>query len=183
MRCILTRPRKTSRQLLTGRGFSLLEVLLGSAFLMVIVLGVLAMFTQAVVSNEAGAASMNVTNLARSRIEELSEAPFNGESLVLDSGSEKVTDRYFSQNLHQWIDGQAPTDGSDRAIWMATTTIRQYNNNAWDDGALDPAEALAATTPTEFVHFKEIQVRVEGGDQASMLGTPRRITLRSLRSK
>jgi len=184
MRRTLIRPRSAARKSArAGRGFSLLEVLIGSAFLIVIVLGVLAMFTQAVVSNEAGAASMEVTNLARSQLEQLLESPFNSGTLVLDSGSENVTDSYYSQYLHQWVEGEAPTDGSDNALWMATTTVRQYNNSAWDDGVLDPLEALSATTPTAFVHFKEIQVMVEGGNQPGMLGPPRRITLRSLRSK
>jgi hypothetical protein len=67
---------------------------------------------------------------------------------------------------------------------MRTITIRQHGISglvdANADGQLD--NPLPEGTPATFVHFKEIEVHVEGGRAAGPLGGGKRITLRILKA-
>ena len=171
------------QSLRSSRGFSLLEALVGAVFLIVIVQGTLILITRSVINNESGATYTDLANIARTQIEEMNQVPFNGVELTIAAGSENLFERYYSANDERWIDGPPPVDGTDAALWTSATSVRQYNNSAWEDGVLEQDEALASDTPSEFVHLKEVIVLVTSGERPGMLGPQRRVSLRTLISK
>ncbi len=162
--------------------FSLIEVLIAAALLLIIALGVLPLFTQAMVSNTAGNESTQVSNFARSRLEEYQQLPLNGASLTVPIGSTELTvEDYYSFADEAWKSGPEPA--GDPARWSRTTVVRQYGVSALDDGILTPDEALDGGTEESFVHFKEVEVTVRGGRAGGVLGPSKAIILRLLKYK
>lgn len=164
-------------------GFTLIEVLIGLFFLLVIALGILPVFVRSSVENVSGKEATEVTNLGRSELEEFRELPFNSANLTIDAGTEKVFDEYYSHADKKWKPGPEPTDGSDSARWTRTATVRQYSAAALDDGQLDEAEALPAGTDPALVHLKEIYVTLESTREGAGLGQSQGTELRVLKAQ
>ena len=164
------------------RGVSLIEAVIAAGLLLVIAAGILPLFAQALSNNQSGSHSTWVSNTARSQVEELIELPFNNALITLTAGTELVTTSYYSLEYQKWVDGEAPVDGSDPALWTRTTTIRQYSVNALDDQKLETGEALTSDADPGQVHLKELEVAVTGTRQGGPLGPSRRITVRMLKS-
>lgn len=166
-----------------GRGgFTLIETLIGLAFLLVIALGLLPLFISSTVNNVSGKEATEVTNLGRSVLEEFRQLPFNSPRLTIDDGSEKTIDEYFSFADKKWKPGPAPADGSDPSLWSRTATVRQFSAVAVQDGVLDTAEALPAGTSESFIHIKEVEIRIDG-DRQNALGPAKTISLTVLKSQ
>lgn len=177
MDLVLRRPRRRPR------GFTLIEVLVGLFFLLVIALGVLPIFFRSSIENVAGKEATDVTNLGRSELEEFRELPFNGPNLTIDAGTEKTFDEYFSAVDKKWKPGPAPTDGTDPARWTRNTVVRQYGASALDDGKLEPSEALPAGTDPSFVHIKEIHITLDSHREGAGLGPAKGTELRVLKAQ
>jgi type II secretory pathway pseudopilin PulG len=166
----------------TGRahraaGFSLIETLIAALLLLIITLGILPLFTNAMRSNEAGREYTQVTNYARSRAEELFQLPMTATALTLTAGTSKVTSEYYSKKDKVWKTGTlASVPSGDTALWLRTSTIRQYN-------IADLNTPLAATAPAESVHVKEIEVAVTGTRTSNTLGPTKSLTVRLLKSQ
>jgi len=152
------------------RGFSLVEALIAAGLMLIIVLGILPLFTSAIRSNATGRDYMEVNNLARSRAEELFQQPFNN----LTPGT---TQEFFSHASQTWKAGSktsVPT--GEVADYFRTTVLRQYNIK-------DLGTPLPAGTSTESVHLKEIEVTVETANTAGgPLGASKRTTVRLWKS-
>ncbi len=161
-------------------GFTLIEVLIASVLLMVIALGTLPLFMRSIIDNASGRESTQLSNFARSQIEEYSQLDFNSAPLTIDTGSEKVTTNYYSHSDRRWIDGDPPSD--DPAAFIRTVTVRQFSAAALQDLRLDPGEAMPSGTGPSFVHLKEIVVLVQGQRQSAAFGTAKQITLRIIKS-
>jgi prepilin-type N-terminal cleavage/methylation domain-containing protein len=172
-----TRARKLREQ-----GLTLPEVLVASLLLLIIAVSVLPLFSQAMVNNQAGADSTSVANYARSRIEEFYQLQFNADLLTITAGSERVIQDYYSFADEEWKDGAEPADDSDPALWTRTTTIRQYGNTSITDGVVTADEALPTGTDPGAIHFKEIEVFVQGGRGGGPLGPAKRMTIRALKT-
>lgn len=176
-------PRAAGELLNRRSGFSLIEVLIAATLLLFIALGVLPLFTRSMIDNNSGAEATKVANMARSRLEQLYQLPFNSVEMTITGGTENILDQYFSENDHQWKDGVPPNDGSDLVMWTRVATIRQYAVNALDDQELDPAEALPAGTDPSRIHLKELEIVVQGLRASTVLGPAKQITLRGLKFK
>jgi prepilin-type N-terminal cleavage/methylation domain-containing protein len=150
------------------RGLTLVEVLIAAALLAVIMVGTVPLFTRAVIQNQVGWESSEVSSFARSETERFVEDDFNAADLTLTTGSELETDQHYSHNNHAWMPGDTPDTG-DEALWVRTTTVRQYHVSALDDGILDPAEALPAGSAPEWVHLKQIVVEVQNRRGAALV--------------
>lgn len=177
--------RGLTRQAHGEQGFSLIEVLIASGILLVVALGVLPIFAQAIVNNRAGADYTQATNIAKSELERLYALPFSSPELqVTGEATERIA--YYSQHQKKWLAGAAPT--ADPPLWTRTTTIRQYGLGGVvdidKDGAFDPP--LPEGTAAAFVHVKEIEIRVESGRGGStpmgLLSGGKRITLRTYKA-
>lgn len=184
----------------TGQeGLSLAETLVAAGLLLIVTLGLLPLFTRAIVNNNTGQEYTQVSNFGKSRVEEAFQIPFNGvDILTVDSGdTSKVTVQHFRDDLGEWDDGPVPTGvitdpdspfGVARIPWLRTLTVRQYNINAIDEedtNALDVAhsEALNGSVGPEFVHIKEIEVVVESTRTGGPLGAGKQVLLRTLKAK
>jgi hypothetical protein len=162
-------------------GFSLVEVMFTSVVVLAMAISTVPMFTKGLASNTAGLGSTQVANVARAEIERLLELPFQSDELTLDSGTERTTSEFFSTAENDWLPYPLPDDDNG-VLWTRRTTIRQYGVAALADGLLQQAEALDASSEPQFVHMKEIEVRV--AQAGSLFGTPAKlITLRTLKVK
>jgi prepilin-type N-terminal cleavage/methylation domain-containing protein len=162
------------------RGFSLIEVLVAAALLLVVALGVLPLFTRSMSNNLAGNDYMQATNIAKSEVERLYELPFNSPDLEVE-GTERVRTEHLKQGSAVWETGTGPT--SPPVEWIRTSTVRQFGLtglvDANNDGYFDAP--LPAGTASTFVHVKEITVRVESGRVGGPMGSGKRVLLRTLK--
>lgn len=158
------------------RGFSVVEVLIASAIFLIIAVGILPLFAQAIRNNMAGRDATEVSNLGKSRVEELLKVPF--DTLVVPVGQTVgVTDESWSLSAKKWMPG---TSTSTDALWLRTTRIRQYSiSDLLDNGVADTP--LDGGTPTGQVHFKLIEVEVRSANQ-NVLGSGKSLVLRMLRA-
>jgi Tfp pilus assembly protein PilV len=154
-------------------GFSLIEVLISALLLMVIALGVVPIFLQAVASNEIGREYMMVSNFAKSRAEEYAQSAFNSPALTLTAGTQLVVKDYYSAKTRTWVP-VLPT--GDFAMWTRTTTVRQFSIS-------NLTTPLAAGAPAGTVHVKEITVDVQGAKLGSIVGSGKQATVRMMKSQ
>jgi len=159
------------------RGFSLIEVLIASAIFLIVALGIVPFFTQAIVNNRAGADFTQSTNYAKSELERLYALPFSSPDLAVTAGTEAVTVQYYSKMDQKWETTLTTT--GDVALWTRTVTIRNFGLGGMvdidHDGKLDGP--LSADTPAASVHAKQIQIAVQSGRAGGPLGGGKQITL------
>lgn len=164
-------------------GFSIVEVLIAAGLLLVIAVGVIPLFTSAMVNNVAGAESTTVSNFGKSQLERFSRVPFDNAELEVPGGStESVTEEYWSLADEQWKPGQ-PASG-DPGSWIRTTTVRQYDvtpllSESEDYRHLD--SPLDGNADSRNVHLKEITVEIESTREGGPLREGRSIVLRTLK--
>jgi prepilin-type N-terminal cleavage/methylation domain-containing protein len=160
-----------------AQGFSLIEVLIASAIFLIVALGIVPFFSQAIVNNRAGADFTQSTNYAKSELERLYSLPFSSPDLQVTAGTEAVTVQYYSQLDKKWETTLATT--GDVALWTRTVTIRNFGLGGMididHDGKLDGP--LSAGTPVASVHAKQIEIRVQSGRAGGPLGAGKQITL------
>jgi type II secretory pathway pseudopilin PulG len=157
-------------------GLTLVEVGIASVLLLGVALGTLPLFVRAIGDNANGKETSELTNFARSKIEEYSQLDFNATELLLLTGTDLVVDEYYDEATRQWLPGAVPTGSNE--LFTRQSTVRQFPAQALFDGALTDDEALDAAVSSEFVHFKEVSVTVTSARQLAMLGPGAQITLR-----
>ena len=159
------------------KGFSLIEVLIAAAIFLIVALGIVPFFTQAIVNNRTGADFTQSTNYAKSELERLYSLPFSSPNLQVTVGTAAVTVSYFSRRNQAWVPAIVSTTAApDVALWTRTVTIRQYDlSHMLSGGAV--ADALPAGTPAASIHAKQIQVTVQSGRAGGPLGGGKQVTL------
>ena len=163
------------------RGLTLIEVVIASAVLLIVSLGVLPLFIRSIADNAVSRESTDMTNSARSEIERYSELDFfDSTELTVVAGTALVTDEYYSYVAKKWRPGAPPV--GDPAVFTRTVTVRQFSAVALADGVLDSGEALDATVSRDFVHLKEIVVAVVPQRRNASLSPSGQITLRLVRA-
>ena len=175
--------KKSTRRGRSSAGFSLVEVLIGTAILVIVAVGILPLFASSIRSNREGNDSTQVSNFARERLEEFFELPFNSSSLTLNAGTERLYEEYYSVEDRDWKTGGPPTDGTDPALWTRDTRVRQYSVRALEDGVLEVDEALVAGSPASEIHLKEVEVTVESTARSGFLGPGKQLTVRTLKAQ
>jgi type II secretory pathway pseudopilin PulG len=180
-------------------GLSIIEVLVAAAILLIVAVGILPLFTRALVNNNAGNEYTQVSNHGKSRIEEAFQLPFNDPTLMTVPAGQKagVVVEHYREDTETWEPGPTPsplpTDpnnpfGVVQIPWERTTTIREYSTNAIndkDDNAVDlkKADALDGGTDPVFVHLKEVEVVVESTRTGGPLGAGKQVLLRTFKAK
>lgn len=151
------------------RGFSVVEVLIASAIFLVIAVGLLPLFAQSITSNLAGRETTDSTNHGRSRLEQMDQVSFSDPSLAVPAGAtEGVIEEYWSQNDKVWKTGVPPTTGTDPALWLRTTRVRQYTvTDLADNGVFDTP--LNGDASAGQVHLKELLVSVRSAREGTQL--------------
>lgn len=192
-------------ELKRGRaGFSLIEALIATAVLGIIAIGVLPMFTQAMVNNKQGSDSTVVTTFSKTNVESLDAVDFTQAPAVqVPAGALScvTVDWYVQQSAGkvggtngQWVvtypTGGAPCGpgpvppqtaptGLGLALWRRTTTVTQYSVNDLPNSFVNP---LAGGTSPDQVHLKKLQVVVQRAIPGSSVMAGKAITLQLLRS-
>jgi len=174
----------------TARGFSLVEVLIASAIFLIIALGVLPLFAQAIRNNLSGKDATDVSNLNRSQVETLLQVPYNNLTVPVGQTWGCFAE-YWSLSGKKWKTTTAPAPptpcttanvspvAGDPALWIRTTQIRQFSlGDVQNTGMANPQPGGA---PAGNVHLKEIVVEVRSGDQ-NTLSSGKTLTLRMLRA-
>jgi prepilin-type N-terminal cleavage/methylation domain-containing protein len=172
-----------------AQGFSLIEVLIAAALLLVITLGVLPLFSRALIDNAAGSDYTNVTNFAKSEAENFDRLPFLGTNLQIPDGkTQLVVDEYLDPTANQWKPW--PPDGTNPLVqWRRTTTFRQYSiHDLDDDGVFNSpldgkfSDTTNAAYDANAVQVKEATVQVQNIAAVGPFGGRRQTTFRFLRA-
>lgn len=182
------------------RGMSLIEVLVAAGLLLIIALGILPFFSNAIKSNNTGHEYTQASNHGKSRVEEAFQVPFNDPALMTVPAGQPalVTQEHYRPDLRRWEPGATPSSplpsdpdspfGTVEIPWTRTTTVRQYSTEAINDEdntALDlkKSEALTGGTDPVFVHLKEVEVLVESTRTGGPLGAGKQVLLRTFKAK
>lgn len=173
--------RRSSRE----AGFSLVEILIAAALFLIVVIGILPLFTRAIVDNTAGADYTQATNMAKSMAEELQQAPFNSTPMTLPAGQDFLeTKQMWDKKTEKWLPYSATPAAGSLVLWNRTTRVRQYSLSDLTENLTNPAfdHPLPGGTPVNFVHLKEIDVQVQSAaTQAGALGARRQFSMRVLK--
>jgi prepilin-type N-terminal cleavage/methylation domain-containing protein len=179
------------------RGFSLIEVVIGAALLLVVAVGVAPLFTKAMTSNQRGREATEVSSYATSKLEEFMQLPFNSPRLTpFDTNTEKVFKDYFSFQDKVWKNCTDPDDNDpDPAIecppssatdglqWLRTATVRQYQLLFNKTTLTSSLQLVPGNAPLNVVHVKEIDVVIESPREGGPAGLAAEISLRALKAK
>jgi prepilin-type N-terminal cleavage/methylation domain-containing protein len=172
------------------RGFSVVEVLIAAAIFLIVALGILPIFAQAIRNNLSGRDATDVSNLAKSKVEEMLQIPF--DSLVVPGTQPwACTAEYWSLPEKKWKPAIAPTAptacttsnvtglNGNSALWVRTTQIQQFSlADIQNTGTATP---LPGGTAAGLVQLKEIVVEVHSTN-INPLGSGKILTLRMLRA-
>ena len=179
------RTMKTTERSGRDAGFSLIEVLVASVFLLVLILGVLPIFTRSTVINQMAYDNTRAASFARTDMENYFQSPFYDPGVVqkmtVPAGQTSlVVDEYFDSATKTGLPGSAPA--GTRYDWSKKITVRQFFISAIDKKFLDEADALDGNADPGNVHLKQVLIEIQRGSQSSLLGPPRTITLNTIRS-
>lgn len=168
------RPGRRRREARTG--MTMVEVLISLAIFLIIMLGILPLFTTSLRSNRSGSESTEVTVHARSGVERHTDYGFIQTEMTIPAGTSVVTTREYYL-APRWTSYVLPATPPANANWTRQTDIRQYSITDLTtplDGATDPIN----------VHLKEIRVTTAGTRAMSaVLGAPKNIVLRTFRAQ
>jgi type II secretory pathway pseudopilin PulG len=162
-------------------GFSVIEVLIAAAVLLVTTIGVLPLFTRSITNNLQGQQATSATNLARSHMEALYQVAFTAVEITVPDGEDEleVVD-YWSESEHAWIN-EDDWEDTETEAYTRTTVVRQYNiSSLAGDNELTPEEALPGGTDPSLLHVKEIVVTVTSANLGP-LAPGKTVVLRSFR--
>ena len=159
--------------------------------LLVVIAGLLPLFSRSVIENLEGKESTVSTNFARSELETNKQLTFNNWELDIAVGDdERITDSEFTQvspdqiGDERWVPAAAP---GELVPWTKSTRVRQLGLNGVADtdldGVIDQIIGLedddfdgefdnflvGGTTPNA-IHLKEVQVQIQGAKQWSESG-------------
>ena len=184
------------RRVGSAAGFSMLEVMIAGAILLIISLGLIPLFVQAVRNNETGSDYLQATNSTKGRLEEAASLPVNTSSLALPAGATE------GQAVESWAQGArnqigdaaegwwaGAASGKGDVLWMRTTRIHAFSITALDQDAKDftlsPAERLPGASDTSDLanqNLKEVEVVLESEKGSSVFGGAKRTTFRLLKA-
>jgi Tfp pilus assembly protein PilV len=193
---VLIPPGPHARRARRAAGFSLVEALIAAAVLGFIAIGILPLFTQAMVNNKQGSDSTTVTTFSKTNVENLDSQPFASTNLTVPVGSTSlVTVDWYVQASSQvvggtnasWIvtctgtasacAGTTPPAGQGLVLWKRTTTVQQYNVS--DLAFANPEDG---GTASDFVHLKSVKVVVQRPNPGMSLNSGKAVTLQLLRA-
>ena len=163
------------------RGFSLVEVLIASGIFLIIVIGILPLFTRAMIDNTAGADYTTASNMAKTAEEQRSQLRLNDASISLAGAATSLQQfEYWIKTTKKWAAGTSSAPAN--SVWRRRTTVRQFRLDDLDDDELFDTPQ-PGSTEVKNVHIKEVEVRVESvSTNGGPLGPRRRTTVRYLKA-
>ena len=184
-----------SRSCGSAAGFSMLEVMIAGAILLIISLGLIPLFVQSIRNNETGSDYTQVANANKSRLEESSQLPINNAALGVPVGlaEGQVVESYaqgerskVGDTNERWWPG-APSDKG-QLLFTRTTRIHLYSMDALDkrdkDFVLETGERQLGSTAGDMgnAHLKEVEVVLDSEKDSAVFGGGKRTTFRLLKA-
>lgn len=183
-------------------GISLIEVVVGFGILLVVLIGLLPLFTRAILDNVQGKELTLGANHGRTEIEDLSELAFNNWQFEIQGGSVRTSDSYLALGDpgifgdEVWLPTASP---SETVPWQRTTTIRQFGINRAIDSDLDGVvdllvgledsnldglfdSPLAAGTARQSIHLKQLDLVVQSLRETAASGPATEITMQAMKA-
>jgi hypothetical protein len=153
----------------------MVEVLIASVLLLTVILGVLPFLTRSILNNISGQDSVHMITFARTRAEELFQAPFNHADLEILAGTDRQHFEVYRNDVWEPATDLDPPlpDGTE---WTRETTIHQYNIADLDD-------PLPAGSDPGQIHVKEIEVVLRSTRRGGPLGPGRTFGVRLFKSQ
>lgn len=154
-------PGRTASRSHEQRGMSLVEVLVAALIMVVVALGLIPLFTRSMRQNREGANFTDLTNVARSALEEYLQMDFGAPRLTIPAGSEElVVQHYWNAATEEWLPLPADLDTLPAtARFERTIQVQQFaSGDLILDGTLD--DPLAGDAPADLVQLKRIRVMV-----------------------
>ena len=167
-------------------GMSLIEVLVAALIMVVVALGLIPIFTRSMRQNREGANFLDLTNVARSSLEEHLQMEFGAPRLTIPAGSDElVVQHYWNAATRQWL--PLPADLNTLPVtarFERTVQIQQFaSGDLILDGTLD--DPLSGDAPEDLVQLKRIRVVVRAlsiAGQEYITGRPTPVALEVLKA-
>jgi hypothetical protein len=177
------------KRLRAEAGFSILEVMVAAALLLIISLGIIPLFARSIRENATGSDYTQGTNGGRSRLEEAKQLPFNSLTLeVPDALTEGVVSEEWAQGATDQVgdDDEGWDTGVGTILWERRTLTHQYSMGALDkqlsDYTLEEDERRVGGTQATFVQLKEVVVEMQQSERSlDLFGGRRTVVLRVLK--
>lgn len=177
-------------------GFSIIEGLVSMAVLLIVVVGLIPLFTQSMINNLAGSHMTQATNFATDGFEEIFELDFEDGRLTLADGSNglRIAELFGSGQQvgvpleEQRIDldeaaavaldtdvvlGDFSVGARASAEWLRVITVRQFPISATRDQQLTVDEQLAGDFPANAVNLKLVEITVVSVRDGNIFGQGR----------
>ena len=161
------------------RGFSVVEVLLAAAVLLIVTIGILPLFTRAISSNVQGQQLTEAVHRAKSEMETMIQADFNGELMTVEAGDRlsdgtdgKETVQFWSSEQKAWVD-ESELGTDELKTFVRTTRVRQFGiQELRENPSTKDWTPKAGGSADSEIHLKEIEVVVTTAEaeQSSVFG-------------
>jgi prepilin-type N-terminal cleavage/methylation domain-containing protein len=177
------------------RGLSLIELMIATAILTFIAVGILPMLVRSVTNNSRGWDSTLTANMIKSELEQSIYAPFESTPMQLPgSMTENVVKTVWDDgemteigdSVEGWLPDGTPTVG--QPLWSRQRRVRVYSSDSlppWPGTANNEywtGTPLAGDTPGPQVHLKEIQIDLQSTRSAGLLGARQWVVVQMLKS-
>ncbi|HEV8628759.1 MAG TPA: type II secretion system protein [Thermoanaerobaculia bacterium] len=141
-------------------GMSLVEVLVSLLIISTIAVGILPLFSRSMRQNREGGNYTELTNVARSALEEYLQLDFNAPPLTLVAGSTQlVTTQYLDPATQRWVTFVLPAVPPAAARYQRTIQVQQFGSaDLLNDGNLDTP--LDGAKSSDEVQLKLVRVTV-----------------------
>jgi Tfp pilus assembly protein PilV len=156
-------PTVTSRGRTVEAGFSLVEALIAAALLLILVVGLMPLFSRAMLNNVQGADASRVVNSTVDGFERLLALPWDSRDMTLVGGATQLQAQdFYLLHGNRWVT-TVPVGDDDQ--WARTATVRQFNISDLLDNSVLDAPLPGNATPS-FVHLKVIDLNVASARSA-----------------
>ena len=176
----------------------MLEVLIATGVMLVIALSILPLLLRSLANNNQGAEATQAAIFVAGELDTRLQMPFDrGEMRLVDGLTERVEVETQTRQLdvsvpelidappsRRWAAGEP--DDPNTMQWRRTTQVRQFSlvdlQPDAGTGITSLDSPLPGGTNAQFVHLKEIEVRVETGRQSGVSGIGQDFTVRVLKA-
>jgi prepilin-type N-terminal cleavage/methylation domain-containing protein len=160
-------------------GFSMVESLIAAAIIGIVAIGILPMFTRAMVDNMAGADYTRVTNYAKSKEEDFTRIRVLDQTIQVPAGqSNLMTTEYMDPAALYWV---VTKPANPLAVWTRVTTYTQYNLYDTDDDQMFNNPLAGGAVGVDAVQVIQAQVQVKSISAMGPLGGRRTTLVRYLK--
>jgi prepilin-type N-terminal cleavage/methylation domain-containing protein len=160
-------------------GFSMVESLIAAGIIGIVAIGILPLFTRAMVDNMAGADYTRVTNYAKSKEEDFTRMPYLQPTIQVPAGqTQLLTTEYMDPSILYWV---ATKPANPLAVWTRITTYTSYNMYDTDDDKMFNNPIDPGTVGVDGVHVIQAQVQVKSISTIGPLGGRRTTIVRYLK--